>query len=251
MNMKVNFKFITGAATAAVLLLAAAPARADRRAFTRTYEYSTMPRGGLELEFYNTQSRPKLDEDASAFELQLEAEYGITDHWDMAFYQVIAQDSADGSPLRYTETKLETRYRIGERGDLPVDPLLYLEVAKSLVGSDLELEGKVILARDFGQLTMALNLIGEVVFDGETVFVPGAAFGASFEATPAWKLGAEVYGELQEKQEGATDREVVAWAGPTLSWAPDPKIWVALHAGFGLTDASDDFVGRIVLGLGL
>ena len=237
-----------------VLAAAAAPnAHADRRSFAQTYEYVTMPQGGVELEFHNVQTRPSLTGDAEAISWQLEIEYGITDHWDIALYQVFAQASGSSDPLldfplQYAETKLETRVRFGERGGWPVDVLGYLEIARPFGVNGVEFEPKLILARDFGKATVALNLIGEVEIEDETEFVPGWAAGVTYEVSPAFKIGAESFGEYEP--EGG-ERELEAWAGPSVSWAPSPKIWISANAGFGVTEESADLVASAVIGVGL
>jgi hypothetical protein len=231
-------------------LVALAPAaHADRRAFGHTYEYQTMPQGGLDLEIWNTQTRPDLSSAENAFELMLEIEYGITDHWDLAFYQIFAQDV--GGSLGYDATALETRYRFAERGEWPIDTLAYFEIVKPLGKDAVELEGKAILARDFGPFTLNANLIAELLVGDETYFIPGWAVGLSYEPTPAWRLGVETLGEYAEPESKGAERHVVAWAGPSLSWAPSPKLWITGSAVFGLTEASDDLMARLIFGISL
>ncbi len=237
----------------ALVFLAAPAARADRRAFAHTYEYVTMPRGGLELEFYNTQTRPSFDSDVQKLGFQIEIEYGITDHWDVSLYQVFDQASGNVDPalnegLHYSKTKLRTRYRFAERGEWPVDVLGYFEIARPFAKDELELEPKLILARDFGKLTAAVNLIGVVELGEETEFIPEWAAGLTYEAAPQIKLGGETFGELAPEGD---ERELEAWVGPSVSWAPSPKIWIVANAGFGLTEASSDFVARAIIGIGL
>jgi len=262
MNMKMIFKIMTTttrtrtAALALVLALAAlaAPpdARADRRAFTHTYEYLTMPEGGLELELYNTQKRATFaDASPRAFQLQIEVEYGITDHWDVSLYQVFDQvstpDPMTSDPLHYAQTKLRTRYRFAERGELPVDLLAYFELKKDFAASVYAIEPKLIVARDFGPLTAAVNLIAEVELgDVETEVEPEWTAGVSYEVVPAFKIGAETIGALELES-----KEVAASAGPALSWAPSPKLWVSAGALFGLTDGAPDLTARLIIGLGL
>jgi hypothetical protein len=242
------------------LVAAAAPASADRRAFTHTYEYMTMPRGDLELEIYNTTETATFDTDSpTEIEWQVETEYGITDHWDVSLYQVFSggEDGMGGSSLGYSETKLRTRYRFAERGEWPVDLLLYGEIIKPFGVAGLGFEGKVILARDFGPVTVALNLIFEL--EAEEEAAPGGeveveyhpepelALGVTYEIDPRFKLGFETWGN----PEAFSEDEYQFWIGPALSWAPSPKLWITTTAGFGLIDAGNDFNFRILLGVSL
>ncbi|HUQ07268.1 MAG TPA: hypothetical protein VM261_32475 [Kofleriaceae bacterium] len=239
----------------AVVLLWPALAAADRRSFTRTYEYMTMPRGETEVEVYTTQSQATFDDDSpEAFELQLEIEHGITDRWDVSLYHVFDQSTGNGTvtdpgePFHFSEMKLRTRYRFSERGELPVDPVAYLEAVKVFGGSVYEVEAKAILARDFGMVTVALNPIVELVFGGD---VPepevelGWAAGVTYEARPTLKIGAETWGGFEAE---AID-EAAASAGPSVSWAPSSSFWIATTVGFGLNDSADRFSVRGLLGM--
>lgn len=236
-----------------VLLLVAGTASAHRRGFVHTYEYQTLPKGDTELEWWNTQIH---DGESDAFQMQIEFEHGLTDHWDVAIYHVLEQ--VDDESLHFTKTKLETRYRLGERGEKLLDTLLYFEVAKAFGEKKWEFEPKLILAKDFGASTVALNLIPEIELEeemepnGETElemeFEPGWALGWSFEKSPRLRFGAEYFGHVEDP--GDTG-EVSAWAGPTISFAPASEIWLTTTAAFGLNDRSEDFNLRFILGIGL
>src|SRR4030042_381529 len=71
-------------------------ASADRRSYVWTYEYMTMPRGTKEIEYYLTTKIPQ-DQNAEInnMEHQLEFEYGISDHWDIALYQQLLNNNRD------------------------------------------------------------------------------------------------------------------------------------------------------------
>lgn len=252
------------AALCAALLLQAADARADRRSFLETYEYMTMPDGDLELELWNRHFRQELAaETARAYQLEIEVEYGITNHWDIAVYQDFSQstdpvDPTLNQPFQFDRTKVESRYRLGERGSNPIDMVLYFEVAKRFGEDEVELEPKFIAARDFGKLTVALNAAAEVEvaneleasgdYELEAAFIPAWAFGVTYELQPSLKIGAETYGEVGSFLDG---NEVEAFAGPSLSWAPSPKLWVAGTVAFGLTSDSTDLASGFIVGLSL
>lgn len=242
-----------------VLLLVSTPAAADLRSFTHTYEYATMPAHKTALEIWHTQTRATSDKSSPhIYEGILEIEHGLTDHWDIAFYQVFGQVSGGmvDSGLQLTEAKLETRYRLAERGELPIDTLLYFEVAKEFGESLYELEAKVIGARDFGAVTVALNAIAEIKVGKdaeETEPEFGWALGATYPVHPKVRIGVETWGIVEEG-------EVYASAGPAVNLAPASNLWVALTLGFGITeDAREEgegaehgyFSARAIVGIEL
>jgi len=217
----------------------AGTAHADLRSFTHTYEYATMPEGKTALELWHTQTRALPD--ASSPQLYqgiLEIEHGITEHWDMAFYTVLSQIAAGdlgSEALHLSEVKLETRYRLAERGELPVDTLLYFEAAKEFGESIYELEAKVIGARDFGDVTVAANAIAEVELGKdvpETELELGFAVGATYQVHPKFRVGVETWGAI----EGG---EVYLDAGPALSFAPAANFWTTVTLGFSVTEREE------------
>jgi hypothetical protein len=247
--------FKLGAIAGLAVLAVPAVAAADRRAFTFTYEYPTQPEGNLEIELWNTQIRDGLGEDGgtSAIEQQLQIEYGITDYTSISLFQTVEQGGDSG--LRYGRTKLELGHRFAERGEWPVDITLYLELAKPFGEAAVELQPKLILARDFAAFTLAANLIGKIELERETdadgdkaieaTFIPAWAVGLTYEVVPQLKIGAENWGERN------TEDNIESWAGPALAWAPSTKFWATASAGFGLTDHSADLVVRFILAVGL
>lgn len=234
------------------VIFCCATASADRRSFTRTYEYTTTPEGKTEVELWHTQSRDTWDSASpQRFQQQVEIEYGITDHWDAAMYtafsQVAAKNEDVAEPFGLDAVRLESRYRFAERGEWPVDTVAYLEVSKDFGKGVYEIEAKAILARDFDRFTVAANLIGEVELGHdvpETEAVFGFAGGATYEVTPVVRLGAETWGAIGEY---GTQVSV----GPAIGLGLSPGFWLALTTGFGLTEDSDRLSGRLIMGLAL
>lgn len=216
-------------------------ALADRRSYVWTYEYLTVPQGETEAEYYYTMENA----DSSAFtdttkiKHWLELEHGITDHWDLSIYQTFLQNP--GKPLEYEGVKIRTRYRFSERGILPVDPLLYLEYIRAFNDKEDKVEGKIILAKDIWKINISLNLVGELekAPGVEWEDVEKALLGASFELTPAIKVGGEY--EIAEQK---------AYLGPTVSFASGEN-WFTIGSRWGLSDNSRDFDLRFIIGIGL
>lgn len=235
-----------------LVLASVQTAAADRRSFTNTYEYTTVPEGHTAIELWHTESRDTWDAHTpQRFEQIIEIEHGLTDHWDAAFYTTFAQVSADdpmtAEALHLDDIRLETRYRFADRGEWPVDTLIYAELAKDFGRSVYELEGKIILARDFDKLTAAANAIGEVAVGNDvktSELALGWAAGATYELHPKLRFGAETWGMHE-------DSTTLAWAGPALNVAPSSGLWLTFTAGFGLNDGADTFVGRAILGIEL
>jgi len=227
-----------------VLLFLTGPTMADRRAYVWTYEYLTMPRGGLELENYLDFKAPDWgDKSTSEWLHQIELEHGITDYWDVALYQVFTQNNTDG--YKYDQMKIRTRYRFFEAGLFIVDPLLYLEYKRPANASDPNvLEGKVILARDIEQFNFAGNFILERELVSGAEWETEYALGGNYQFVPAFKAGVEALGNFE------SGKEHKILLGPTVSFAAE-KFFISAGAVWGLNQKSDDFRFRYILGIEL
>jgi hypothetical protein len=239
------------------MLLPAAAAHADRRAYGTTYEAVTAPRGELDVETWNTFA-PQGEVDGGpasrGMRSMIELEYGITDHWDAALYNMIDVTSGD-TDSGYAGFKIETRYRPTDRGEWIVDPVFYLEFQQLFRGdANQKYEGKLIVAKDIGDVNIAANL----AFEEERTTEPAwnteveYAAGTSYALSPAWILGAEVFGKAEKGEMGGVENRT--WAGPALSWAGGGRgalrgVWVTLAGGAGLTDDSDSYYARLIVGL--
>jgi hypothetical protein len=240
------------------VVLQAAPARADRRAYATTYEAVTAPKGELDVEMWSTYAgdgEVLEGPPAKGFRNMLELEYGLTERWDMALYNLLDTDTTSGD-TRYGGLKLETRYRLLPVGSWIVDPIIYFEFQYLLNGDERETgEVKLILARDFSGWNVALNVAGEAEHLAAGGWVPETeyAFGVSRELVgPAFKLGVEIFGKV-EKDPGR-DIGAYAWAGPALSWATRFEgamqgLWITVGAGRGVTTSSEAWYGRAIVGL--
>ena len=238
--MRLRFRILTSAA-AALLLTLAAPARADRKFYLFTYQYATLPKGAAELETWVTRQ----DDDAVPKqvdgELQIEGEFGLTDRLDISLYTVLAKEG-DAS-LDWDASKIEAKYRLGEPGKWPVDVELYAEYEQPFqVHGWGEPEFKLILARDFGPLNVAGNLIFVRPVDDETgrhlPWEEEWAAGASYELSPHVNLGVEGHGSFTESN---------GKIGPVVSYQGE-KAWVAIGPYFGLTSRDGDVGARAILG---
>jgi hypothetical protein len=226
------------------VLIYPSKASADRRAYVWTYEYMTMPQGELELEnYFDFRSPDWGNMSTSSWIHQVELEYGITDYWDLALYQVFSQN--DTESYKYSRMKVRTRYRLFEAGLFIVDPLLYLEYQRpSNTSKPNLLEGKLVLARDFEQFNLATNFILEKELVAGSEWETGYALGGNYQFTPAFEAGLEITGNFDSGSQNQTH------LGPTVSFA-SPKFFISAGALWGANDRSDDFRVRYILGLEL
>jgi hypothetical protein len=217
--------------------------QADRRSYVWTYEYLTMPKGAAELEYYLTHKIPDTGDysEKNTWDHAAELEYGLTDHWDVAIYQTWRQTNTDaGDDFDYTGSKFRTRYRIGEKDQLPVDVLLYGEyILGDGSGYSDKIEAKLILAKDIGNWNFSYNQIYEKEVANGDDFEHAYATGVSYEFNPTWKVGLESSGNYTDDK---------YYLGPTVSWAAE-KFWVNLGALGGLNDRADDLRMRLIVGI--
>jgi hypothetical protein len=244
---------------AAALAFAVSPgaAHADRRAYGQTYEAVTAPEGELDVEMWTTYARlGEVDGGPASRGVRqmIELEYGVTDHWDAAIYNMF--DFAQGdTESGYAGLKIETRYRPSFRGEWFVDPVIYAEFQQLFRGdAHQKYELKLILARDVGRLNLALNLAFEEERTVDDTFKAEVeyAFGTSYELSPAFKVGGEVFGKSEKSDTGGIENRT--WAGPAVSWATGGHgslsgLWVTVAAGAGLTEEADPLYGRLIVGL--
>jgi len=247
---------VVPAAVAALLVLAPS-ARADRRAYGVTYEAVTAPKGELDAESWTTFA-PKGEVEGGpasrGVRQMIELEYGITDRWDVALYNLLDVITSGDTESGYAGFKLETRFRPSDRGEWPVDPVLYLEFQQLFRGDARQkYEAKLIVAKDLGNVNLAANLALEEERTTEPAWNTEVeyALGASYAISPAWIVGAELFGKAEKAMDEIENR---SWAGPTVSWAgggsgPLSGVWVTLAGGAGLGGEADAYYARAIIGL--
>jgi len=207
-------------------------AHADRRIFAYTYSYQTLPKGELELEYYldagingwDDPKTPKRERDWSHvdWQHQIELEYGVTDRLDIGFYNVFSQEPFDS--FRYEGVKLRSQYRFAERGELAVDPAVYLEVGYS--GDEVKTEEMLILSKRLGRFDFSFNAKGEqeyVVDDKEWEFEFLPLLAAGYYFTNSVALSVEYVGTLKI-EEGEVEH-FANYFGPALSVAGGAFYW--------------------------
>jgi hypothetical protein len=250
------FKTPVAVALCAAALLPASTALADRRAYGTTYEAVTAPRGELDVETWTTiapEGEVEGGPAARGMREMIELEYGITDRWDVALYNMLDVITSGDTESGYAGFKVETRYRPTDRGQWFLDPVFYLEFQQLFRGdAKQKIEGKLILAKDIGNVNIAANValeeerLTDATWNTEVEY----AAGTSYALSPAWMIGAEVFGKAEKKEMEIENR---TWVGPAVSWAGGGSgvlrgVWVTLAGGAGLTEESDSYYARLIVG---
>jgi hypothetical protein len=239
------------------IALPASVAHADRRAYGVTYEAVTAPQGELDVETWSTFApQGEVDGGPSSRGVRemIELEYGITDRWDAALYNMLDMITSGDTESGYAGFKLETRYRPSDRGEWPVDPVFYLEFQQLFRGDARQkYEAKLIVAKDLGNLNLAANLAVEEERTTEPAWNTEVEYaaGASYALSPAWIVGAELFGKAEKDEMGGIANR--SWAGPALSWAGGGTgvlrgVWVTLAGGAGLGGEADPYYARAIVG---
>ena len=184
-------------------LLLPRPAQAGQRRFVYNYETLTAPRHSVELENWITyKHRDGGDGDLDRWEFRHEFEFGVTDRLQLALYVADWQyDSRDeeGHDFRYSGTGVEAVYNLTNPNTAWLGSALYAEV---VVGERLvELEGKLLLEKRFGPLSVVLNTVIEAGWEGEGLDERRGEFqqtlGVSYALNKHFSAGAEAIYELE------------------------------------------------------
>lgn len=230
--------------------LVAAPLPAHGRDYLVTQPYATTKRGEFEVEVWNDMNFTEADTDDSySSKHQMEFEYGLTDHLQLAYYEVYTWNRRQD--WERDMFKLEAKWRLADAGRWPVDVALYTEY-KNPDGprerrSDA-LEHKLILSKDVGPW----NLIGNVVFEKEINTHSDWEFeytaGVSYALTARTRIGLELKETLGDAEAfGVHRKDHQLFLIPGIYTSLTPHLRVLVGPAFGLTRASDDLQLRSIV----
>ncbi|HEY0193040.1 MAG TPA: hypothetical protein VGC42_18110 [Kofleriaceae bacterium] len=181
-------------------------AHANPRALPFTYTTDTLPAGGVEVEQY-VDLDPLVAQNAitgarqwyvpSAF--LTEIEIGIAERLELGLYMTYTPGGGDLVsnkalfPGEGSGLKQRLRYIFANPGEWPVDVGVYGELVES--EREVELEGKILLQKRFGNLRIAANVSSEyeLYFDHQREYVLNPSAGATYEITPSFHLGLDFW----------------------------------------------------------
>jgi hypothetical protein len=125
------------------------------RDYLDTYAPTTLEKGRSELELWTDLRNP--DAGDSFWVHQTEVEYGVTDRYTLGVYGVFV----DGQG--FSAVKVENRFRPVLPASWPVDTAFYVEIQKANGHKENnEVEGKILLAKNWGKWNVTANPILEL-----------------------------------------------------------------------------------------
>ena len=215
---------------------------ADQRRFVWTYEYKTLSQGEAEFEHYYTTAYPNSSDLSENLIInhQFEIEIGMNDRFDFAFYHQFEQSQSN---FNYKGYKLRWRYRIGEKNQHLLDPILYLEYHGKPDFSEHKIESKIILAKETNNIIASLNPIIEFeIKDNENEMELEYAAGITYKINKVLNMGIEFKGS-----------EYGHYWGPVISHGIN-DIWVSLGSAMAINQIKENKPEseiRMIIGVGI
>lgn len=253
-RVRVNRVVLVGLA-AAWVALAGKNLHADVRPFVFSYEATTMPAGGFEYEQWVTWKASKdTDSDFDRLDFRHELEWGVTDHFQLAFYvdwryQDGHSVSDDGESFQ--DLAIEAIYNLTDPVEDPIGIALYGEYK----GGDEKqvIETKLLLQKNIGKWILVWNGVFEAEWEGkhydEDKMVLEQTAGIAYQISPSFSAGAELLHEI-EYDDWEEWGDHVVYVGPNASYRGQGW-WVTVAPLFQVTDVDSeaDFQTRLIFGI--
>lgn len=237
-----NTKTVALALVAASGLCAAVPGAASEALFGYVYTAEVMPAGSIEIEQWVTDPIGQEDGHFNTLELRTEAEFGVTDRFQVAGYlntKLLNETAAPGdSGLKFDGFSFEAIWQLLNPYKDSFGLALYAE--PSIAPDETELEIKLLAQKNLldGRLVLAANAVAEWTKEdeenlrdpltGAVIAVGGVEkvselqflLGASYRVAPNWFLGAEYRYVTEFDGLGFDERvESANYIGPTVHFA--------------------------------
>lgn len=230
---------------------ASEPVFAHARHYVFNQQYQTLPKGVFEVESHTTLKVP-WDENSNVntWNFQQELEYGVTDHLNLAHYQVWERQNKrnDDDTTKYAGFFWEAKYRLGEKGKYWVDPLLYFEYKYDprarFTGASHTFESKIVLSKDFGKWNTVYNHVMESKLGHKGRTDHKYTLGLSYEVLKDTRLGVEAKGDYWRA--GSNLNRIAL--GPVLAYEHQ-YFWAAVGCAFGVNRHADDYETKISFGI--
>jgi len=176
----------------------------------------------------------------------IEYNYGLTDKVDLALYTDLMRPN--GEAFEYAGSRARARGALWDKGRYFLDLGWYFEAEfPHNTESDLELELRPIVSRDFGRFSVDLNPIFELptVTEEQRTFEFNYAARVYYRLSPKLRPGVEFFGDIGQIRKIDPAREQEHYVLPILYTALSHGLKVAIGTGFGITRASDPVIIKL------
>jgi len=235
--------------TAVLFLVTGFTAVQAQENFYRVYQYETPLKGHLELTQWTTyipnssQSYDHFGKSLSRDQLlatSIEAEYGVTEHFVLAGYADF--EAPKGGDFNYTRSRIEARYRFGQRYDYFVNTAVYVEYyfPNHPYSNSQEVEARLILDKDIEDFRLVVNpaVSKYVNGDEDQSWQPAVSAGLYYRRCKVIQPGVEYYDNFHEKS---------AELFPTVDVNISGAVQWHVGVGFGVHKPCDDLILKSIL----
>jgi len=215
------------------------------------YPYKTASRGEVELENFTTytdrgwKDLPAPDNNKGLTRSTFELTYGVTDKTEVAYYRDFAR--ARGEEFQDAGSRVHVRTRFYEKGELPVDLGMYVELEYPRGGDEIEAELRGILEKDFGPWTLDVNPIlerhikGDETEEGwELQYAMSVIYRMNETVWPRLDFFGD-FGPIEHVEPRDQQKHLIS---PAVDFRFGHGLFASLGIAFGLTDASEQRLVR-------
>ncbi len=258
-------------AAVTVTAAAAAPAGADERKFTYSYEARTLPAGAHEFEQWATLRSRKEGGVYRSWDFREEVEYGLLDRLTVAVYLNWEYEAYRHVPglgseheVEFETVSNEWKWKLTDPSADLLGSLLYAEWA---IGEEYEAELKGVLSKDLGDFTAAYNFVLEWEREEEedalgrkereSEWTISHTAGLSWAPAPGFALGVEALSRTMFEHSLAHSEHTAYFWGPNVHVASG-SWWATLtflkqvdlqeHRGLELED-HEKYEVRLIVGV--
>lgn len=231
-----------------IIFLSVLSVRAQE-SYYRVYQFETPYKGHLELTNWTTyiansdQSAQHFKKDMSRnklFAYSAEAEYGIGDHFVLAGYADFEQPH--GEQFNFTRSRVEARYRFGERYDHFINTAAYLEYyfPNNSYTSSQEVEARFIMDKDIEDFRIVLNptLSKYINGDEDKNWQLGVSAGLYYRRGRFFQPGIEYYENFYDHMSSIF---------PAINMNLTGSIVWNIGVGYGINKSNDNLIVKSIL----
>ena len=245
--------------SAALALELAPGARAQGEYEIQVYASETMDVGRTIVELHSnytargeTRSQNRVFPSDHALHETLEVTHGFTPWFETGFY--LFSSVQPGAGWEWVGDNVRPRVRVPEAWQWPVGLSLSMEIGyqrRAFSEDTWSMELRPIIDKEFGPFYLSLNPVLEKSLHGDhageaPVFAPAAK--ACVEVIPQMALGFEYYSSLGRITHFDSWHQQEHQLFPVVDLFLHPDLEFNFGVGFGLTDATDDLVWKLILG---